>query len=294
MRICSCGTARSWNQKPRYWKSPGRFRVSSFLASRPIEGLGTSVLNTHAERRTRPPHRLAKSAEGAALNVTEQPTHQNSSLSANPRLSDFARLKSEVIAVRRRPPLWRRQFIVNRPLQERLIAQMLGYGLLMGGIVASVLLVPPILQLARTDQDESQLIESATVLLYLDTRLWLIVGVCVVVLGVHALLTSHRIAGPLYRLSVMHASLTRGEIPRAVRCRARDFLQTEIQSAQAMADALRTHISGAQQAADTLREAVTSLESDLDNAGHSASAIDAIHRAEQRLTRELAFFTVER
>jgi len=152
--------------------------------------------------------------------------------------------------------LRRRRFIVDRRLQFRLLFYSVGYILFYIMAIGAGLFVPLMIQLSNADQASPEALAVATSFLYLHYHFWPVALLSVVVVALHSILTSHRIAGPLYRFRRIFQDLNEGTIPQAVRLRRRDLLQSEVQSINEMLDGLRARISEIQRAEELLGQSM--------------------------------------
>jgi methyl-accepting chemotaxis protein len=152
--------------------------------------------------------------------------------------------------------LRRRKYVVDRSLQFRLLIYSVGYILFYIMAIGAGLFVPLMIQLSNADQASPEALAVATSFLYLHYHFWPVALLSVVVVALHSILTSHRIAGPLYRFRRIFQDLTEGSIPQAVRLRRRDLLQSEVQSINEMLDGLRARISEIQRAEELLGQSI--------------------------------------
>jgi general secretion pathway protein G len=88
--------------------------------------------------------------------------------------------------------------------------------------LAAAVFAPVIAQLWHADD-----VAAATGFLWLHRRFWPVLCGLIVVLALHAIRTSHRIAGPLYRFRLAFARLTAGDLTVRITVRATDYLQEE-------------------------------------------------------------------
>jgi hypothetical protein len=123
--------------------------------------------------------------------------------------------------------LRRRHFVVRRGLQMRLlggsIVELLVFGLLIGGTLMTPLLVAMI----SPDLSSPKTYESAQRLLFLNSRFWPALGLALTIVVLHSVRTSHRIAGPLFRLGRTLEAVAAGKIPDDVKLRHGDFLKED-------------------------------------------------------------------
>jgi methyl-accepting chemotaxis protein len=156
--------------------------------------------------------------------------------------------------------LRRRKYIIDRRLQFRLLFYSVGYILFYIVAIGAGLFVPLMIQLSNADQTSPEALVVATNFLYLHYHFWPVALLSVIVVALHSILTSHRIAGPLYRFRRIFQDLKEGTIPEVVHLRRRDLLQSEMQSINEMLDGLRTRISGIQRAEELLGQSIAECE----------------------------------
>lgn len=149
----------------------------------------------------------------------------------------------------------RRKFIVNKSVQLRLLWLSLAYILFFCFVLASALFIPLIIELNNPNAVPGEVEESATQILYLHDKFWLAALLALVVVGLHSILTSHRIAGPLYRFDRMFKSIRDGRLPAQVKLRKRDFLIKEMDTINEMIESLRDRFNNLHQAGTAVREA---------------------------------------
>lgn len=98
----------------------------------------------------------------------------------------------------------RRRYLVSR-LQYRLLAFNLLYALVIFLSLAAAIFVPPMLRLDDYD--------AAEFFLLLHSRIWPGLLLVLLLLSLHSVMVSHRIAGPLYRFRKVFQSLARVTFP---------------------------------------------------------------------------------
>ncbi len=151
----------------------------------------------------------------------------------------------------------RRKFIVDRALQLRLIAISLGYVVFFVLAVTAALFVPLMLQLRTADLNTSDAFDFATSALYLHKHFWPVALLSLAVVALHAVLTSHRLAGPLYRFRRIIESVRDGCLPGPGRLRRRDYLQPEMKLINEMLEGLRARVAEIQAARTSLAESIS-------------------------------------
>ena len=152
--------------------------------------------------------------------------------------------------------LRRRKFIIDRKLQFKLLLYSVGYILFYIVAIGAGLFVPLMIQLSNADQTSPEALVVATNFLYLHYHFWPVALLSVIIVALHSILTSHRIAGPLYRFRRIFLDLKEGTIPEVAHLRRRDLLESEMQSINEMLDGLRARISGIQRAEELLEQSI--------------------------------------
>lgn len=165
--------------------------------------------------------------------------------------------------------LRRRKFIVDRSLQLKLLFYAVAYILFYILALGAGLFVPLMIQLSSAEQTSPEALPVATNFLYLHYHFWPVALLSVVVVALHSILTSHKIAGPLYRFRRIFEDLKEGTIPKTVNLRRGDLLQAEMQSINEMLDGIRAKISEIQKAEESLEQSITECK------GRAAQVDDA-------------------
>jgi len=145
--------------------------------------------------------------------------------------------------------LRRRKFIVNRKLQFSLLMISFSYAIFFLIVTGLALFVPLISKLDKADQASKQVFQIANQMIYLHDNFWPAALMCLIVIGLHSIRTSHRIAGPLYRVNMAFQSIKDCVIPKPLhQLRKGDYLQEEYEIINEMIGALRTKITDIQEA----------------------------------------------
>jgi hypothetical protein len=140
----------------------------------------------------------------------------------------------------------RRKYIVKRQLQFHLLIMALSYALFFTFSVAALMIVPTVIQMNRLEPVSMEAAHLADGILYLHGHYWPVVIVPLTCIALHSILTSHRIAGPLYRFTHVFNAVERGNIPKPIRLRKGDYLQAEMEDINRMLEYLRTRIGDIQ------------------------------------------------
>ena len=180
----------------------------------------------------------------------------------------------------------RRRFLIHKKLQYQLLLGTLWHVVLILVIAVAILFVPLMVQLATNDPNSDAALRAANHLLYLHGRFWPTLVLVAVFIGLDALRTSHRIAGPLLRFSRALEVVREGRIPKTIVLREGDFLREEcdlINEAIELAEARALEREEAQAAllasTETVRELLLDAPNTLTNE-QKAALEDLIVRAE--------------
>ena len=113
----------------------------------------------------------------------------------------------------------RKRFIINKPLQYRLVVFSLCYIVAFLVVFGCTLFVPLMFALDRGDMTSQEVVRAAKQLLYFHEHYWPAVLVCLLAVSLHSLYTSHKIAGPLHRFTSLFQAITAGQLPQPTRLR---------------------------------------------------------------------------
>ena len=191
-----------------------------------------------------------------------------------------------------RRPHRRRRIIVGG-VQYRLLATNLAYFVIVLLIFAAALFGPPIIQMNSGVLSSMETQKVAEELLTLHVRVWPPLLGIFLLLAVHSLFASHRIAGPLYRFRKTFEAIANGDLTVRARLRSRDHLTEEAVLLNRMVEQLGDAIRDVQEARRELCGACDALRGALENG--SRHEIDRRFRVVEahlaRLERELNRFT---
>ncbi len=189
----------------------------------------------------------------------------------------------------------RRNFLVNRGLQRTLFLQSIVATSLVLLLAATALTAPLVLELQTVTSDSWEHGEGALLLLYLHDNLLPVAVVTLVVAGLLSLRSSHKIAGPLYRLTEVFRRIRIGSLPGPVRTRKGDFLKQEVAIVNDMLDGLRERAAGIHGAKSELLTAIRECRSVACPVAGSAldECLSTVEERANRLEAELERFKVE-
>ena len=137
-------------------------------------------------------------------------------------------------------PYKRRQILVDR-FQYRLVLINLLYFLTILLIFSAALFLPLIIQIeSSTPLSEQEAV--ATQFLALHARVWPALLLAFLLLAIHSIIVSHRIAGPLIRFRNTFKAVATGDLSVRVTIRKHDYLGHEADILNEMIAGLRTKI----------------------------------------------------
>ena len=138
-------------------------------------------------------------------------------------------------------PRFRRHFLWDT-VQPRFLGLSFCYVVVVIAAVAGGLFVPLMLELNHLPISSVEAQRVADQFELLHSRFWPVVAVVSVLLLVHGVFFSHRIAGPLYRFRRIFQSVASGDLTVRTSIRKADYLHVEAQCLGEMVDALREKI----------------------------------------------------
>jgi methyl-accepting chemotaxis protein len=192
--------------------------------------------------------------------------------------------------------IWRRRkFIINRDLQLKLLFASLFYVFLALAVVGSGLFIPLFTELDKPGATSLKLQQAAKMILYLHEKFWPAVLLSLVLICLFSIRTSHRVAGPLYRITLVLRSLKEGKLPKPVHPRKGDHLDAEIETTNQMIEGLRIHVGEIQKAQADLNDAIAACSKVI---GHASSEeltnlMKDISEKRDRLEERISYFKIE-
>jgi methyl-accepting chemotaxis protein len=185
----------------------------------------------------------------------------------------------------------RRRLLVDR-FQYRLIAiSVVHFGLVLL-IFLVALLLPLMLRLDDPTATYFEKSQVADVLLFFNEQLWAPLAAVFLLLTVHSLFVSHRIAGPLYRFKMVFKALAEGDLAIRANIRKHDYLHPHAKSLNDMIEALESRIRGLEEQALRLKDDAAQLKGAA-SSGTKAEIQKAMERLESRvqgLSGQMAYF----
>jgi len=192
----------------------------------------------------------------------------------------------------------RRAFLINKDLQYSLMITAVLYVVLFLAILGAALFIPLFVELGKAGGSFGEVqMAAAGIVLYLHENFWPAALFSIVLIGLLSMRTSHRIAGPLYQITLLLESLKNGKLPKSVHIRKGDRLAAEVAVANQMLDSLRNQVREIQGAQADLYDAIVACEKTI---GHASTETDEIiermkvvRETADRLTNRIGYFKVE-
>jgi methyl-accepting chemotaxis protein len=149
---------------------------------------------------------------------------------------------------------------------------------------AGSLFVPLILKLHNTPLSSPEAGDIATKFLVLHDSIWPAFPIALVLIVIHSVFFSHRIAGPLYRFRRVFRSISQGDLTVTTGIRKRDYLHQEAGSLGEMVGELRSKLTRIETDCRAVKDLVTELKHGL-QADSMKAAKDVMVRLEQQTER---------
>lgn len=191
----------------------------------------------------------------------------------------------------------RRFYLVNRSLQYRFLAMIIIYTLAMVLFLAVFLFLPDMIRLHDEGLSLASRAAAAEKILTLHARVWPAVIAIICIFGVHALRSSQRILGPMYRFRSIFEQVGNGDLSMRVKIRDKDFLHQEEGALNGMIETLSEKIRTVQRAGLEAARSLHQLERGMTQ-GPSGSEIRTdllrIHRQHlETLVKTTRYFRVQ-
>ena len=186
----------------------------------------------------------------------------------------------------------RRRYIVDKRLQIRLLVYNGMYFLIITAAIWAGLFLPLALDLSNPNLSISEQGEVAGKILYLHSRLGPILLIVFVILAIHSVLISHRIAGPLYRFKATFNQVAQGDLSKVVAIRKGDLLVNEQNKIEEMIGTLSSRLKNVKREHAAMEQALQSLIRSQGNVSENTAkeAIAQLEGCHLRLKKELEYF----
>jgi len=190
----------------------------------------------------------------------------------------------------------RRNFLVNKGLQFSLLSITLGYIVFFLLVLSASLFLPLMAGLsAEGGYISNKALESANNLIFLHNNFWLPSLFCMISISIHSIRTSHRIAGPVYRLNKVIDSIKQGILPAPLRSlRKGDYLNKEFSNISGMLDNLRLKLGDIQAAHEDLDKSISQCNelSAAASPDEITKAINEIRAKSGQLGEKIGYFSI--
>jgi methyl-accepting chemotaxis protein len=152
------------------------------------------------------------------------------------------------------------------------------YAFLFVLVIVEVFFFPLIANFTDAENPSETSRQVANQIRYLYTYFWPAVISAMILILLHSIRASHKVAGPLYRFKIVLEALKEGKIPAPIHIRKGDYLQEEADLVNEVLESLRENLQGLQQAQVQLNKALSEYRREL---GQNLSA------EEKRRVRDL-------
>lgn len=187
-------------------------------------------------------------------------------------------------------PHKRRRILIDPPFQYRLLLINILYFCVILLVFLGALFLPLIFQLDSETLTMMEQGEVAREFLSLHARVWPAIFVAFVLLAIHSLFVSHRIAGPLFRFRSTFKAVAGGDLSVRANLRKRDYLGKESEVLNEMIASLQARIKGLEDHYTQMWAVASALQESID----SGSAEDMKQNAEHlRIQMEQFKMSVE-
>jgi methyl-accepting chemotaxis protein len=149
--------------------------------------------------------------------------------------------------------------------QSRLLVFSLVYIFATVLVFAFVLFLPIIITLESRSLSSVEKQVVADQLLYIHERAWPAILITFVLLGIHSLIVSHRITGPLYRFRCCLRAIADGNLSTPVNIRRNDYLVTEAETINEMTASLRAKIEDIKDQCTEIHRLLPTLQRSIDS-----------------------------
>ena len=126
-----------------------------------------------------------------------------------------------------------------------------------------VFFVPLLAELTQAESASAGTVQVGNQIRYLYTYFWPAVILAMILIFLHSVRASHKVAGPLYRFKLVLEALKEGEISSPISIRKGDYLQQEADLINQVLESLRQNLEGLQQSQVQLNQALSEYRREL-------------------------------
>lgn len=191
------------------------------------------------------------------------------------------------------PNFFKRKYIVDPKLQITILVSSLGYVVFFMIILAVALFMPLLMQMNQLHPNAWRSSEAAKHLVYLHQWLWPACLIGLIIVAIHSIGVSHRIAGPLYRFRNVFAAMGDGVIPKPTRLRKGDLLHSEMDAVNDMLESLRSRIRDIEHAQRSLSDTIDTCKRECRAGGEFLLQLDQIKSRSEQLAEKLSHLKYE-
>ncbi len=163
--------------------------------------------------------------------------------------------------------------------QRRMIAMGVGYFLTIVITFAVAIFLPLIIEMNSDTTSSFQVQEAAKEFLVLHNRVWAPLLLVLVLLVLHTVVVSHRIAGPLYRFRNFLRIVGEGDISRPMTIRAKDYMTKEAEVINEMIRLLKDRVDRIKEQHEDTSAVVTELQESIER-----GSMDDVRRQAEQLS----------
>jgi methyl-accepting chemotaxis protein len=188
----------------------------------------------------------------------------------------------------------RRKYVVRRKFQVVLMVVSFCYVIFFCAVIGAFLFIPLMMELDKSDIGSDQALMAAKRMLYLNEQFWPAILLSLFVIACHSIVTSHKIAGPLYRFNSVFKAIQEGTVPLPIQVRKSDYLSKEAEDINQMLELLRGKLPDLQEAQAQLNRSIMKCK---DTLRHSSTdelvqKIEDFARQGKKIEEKLGFFKV--
>jgi methyl-accepting chemotaxis protein len=195
-----------------------------------------------------------------------------------------------------KPSFVQRRYLLWDTVQPRFLAVNVAHQGVVFLTFAASLFVPLMMKLHNLPLASPEAATIGYQFTVLHDSIWPAFPIALVLIVIHSVFFSHRIAGPLYRFRNVFKALSRGDLTVSTTIRKGDYLQQEAGNLGEMVGELRSKISRIESDCQMLQGTVSELKQKLEGES-SKAAQEVLARLEQQaqhLTADVRQFQLQR